>query len=721
MGKIATVYPIGGVNLLRDQKTIRDDQAVMTRNMYPVRPGILGKRPARDVQFNVYADNEPIYPVAFHIPAFESLADYFTVHRALTGGVFLKGLSSQGTVISSTTLNSSVRRPFFLSYEGRGEANAQTYVLPGAGDLPGYVISPVPGGDVTDPDGEFVITNGVKTAKFRFDGEGNSGVIPTAATVYRNRFVYVVGNFLVFSDRYQPTVIGNNALAANGRAIGVGNTDGDRIVAVNEVMLGAQGTPDEGALLVLKEHSAYLLTGEPGETTDTDPFGDLAVKRFNVDCGCAAPETFARSVTSGYLWAGPEDVWLYEPGAAQPRPVGTNIRLALKYGPKAMLYRWDGKYDPTDGHYKLAIPGENQSPGDNDPMQDQWWLDLREGAPQNAAAAQWYGPQQFISYTEFGQTPTETGSYCMAVDTKAGHDNALYGLEKCVGNVFNRWGICVASYSARNSRDAQSAFTAGTTPNGTEIQGEIRTKQYDLGDPIVQKIFNAAELSVATGGAAQFQVTANMGNGVQVGLGTATSPGSGFIVGADLTDGDTLLADEPQAVTLYPPSATRYTGRTVQLYIQDTPTNVVYAGYNDKVVFSVATVVYVATIAPGAYASLYDFAQAVVAALNTRAAAAGLAGTFTHNITSATVRPTLVTITNSAVTWTPENGSAATVMSSAADGRSSAIVWARLGFAAYPSAALAQTADQEVYNRECFSTELAAFNIDFDVIPRRTI
>jgi hypothetical protein len=73
------------------------------------------------------------------------------------------------------------------------------------------------------------------------------------------------------------------------------------------------------------------------------------------------------------------------------------------------------------------------------------------------------------------------------------------------------------------------------------------------------------------------------------------------------------------------------------------------------------------------------------------------------------------------VTWTPENGSAATVMSSAADGRSSAIVWARLGFAAYPSAALAQTADQEVYNRECFSTELAAFNIDFDVIPRRTI
>jgi hypothetical protein len=296
-----------------------------------------------------------------------------------------------------------------------------------------------------------------------------------------------------------------------------------------------------------------------------------------VDCGCAAPETFARSATSGYLWAGPEDVWLYEPGAAQPRPIGTNIRPALKYGPKAMLYRWDGKYDPTDGHYKLAIPGENQSPGDSDPMQDQWWLDLREGAPQTAAAAQWYGPQQFISVVDSSLT-TETGTYCMAVDTKIGHANILYGVERCLnsaGILSAPYGLSLTSYSARNSRDAQSAFTAGTTPNGTEIQGEIRTKQYDLGDPIVQKIFNAAELSVATGGAAQFQVTANMGNGVQVGLGTATSPGSGFIVGADLTDGDTLLADEPQAVTLYPTSATRYTGRTVQLYIQDTPTNVV--------------------------------------------------------------------------------------------------------------------------------------------------
>jgi hypothetical protein len=68
---------------------------------------------------------------------------------------------------------------------------------------------------VTDPDGEFVITNGVKTAKFRFAGEGNSGRSSRPpATVYRNRFVYVVGNFLVFSDRYQPTVIGDNALAA---------------------------------------------------------------------------------------------------------------------------------------------------------------------------------------------------------------------------------------------------------------------------------------------------------------------------------------------------------------------------------------------------------------------------------------------------------------------------------------------------------------------------
>jgi hypothetical protein len=45
--------------------------------------------------------------------------------------------------------------------------------------LPGYVISPTfLAGDVTDPDGEFVITNGVKTAKFRFAGEGNGEYHP---------------------------------------------------------------------------------------------------------------------------------------------------------------------------------------------------------------------------------------------------------------------------------------------------------------------------------------------------------------------------------------------------------------------------------------------------------------------------------------------------------------------------------------------------------------
>lgn len=55
----------GGVNLFVDPASIRDDQVVLAKNLVPVKPGILGTRPALQWVANILSSpgSDPFIPI----------------------------------------------------------------------------------------------------------------------------------------------------------------------------------------------------------------------------------------------------------------------------------------------------------------------------------------------------------------------------------------------------------------------------------------------------------------------------------------------------------------------------------------------------------------------------------------------------------------------------------------------------------------------------------
>lgn len=262
-------------------------------------------------------------------------------------------------------------------------------------------------------------------------------VRPKLSAKYRSRMVY--GNlgpgmetWLVFSDWNNPNhnvfdatrappyipmhaVIGSDALAENGAHLPMETLAGEELRAIHEVMLQATGSPVQSAFLCLTEKSAAFVTGEPPqsyESVDYFAYG-LAVQKVNYKVGCASRETL--SVTPfGLIWASDEDVWCLPTGAS-PVPIGTKLRPLLKGCPADLQPRWFAVFH--EGFYKLAVAKSTvtntlvSSPV-AETEYEFWWLDLRQGIPENAASARWFGPMNYDaictgSSPQFG--PTGTG------------------------------------------------------------------------------------------------------------------------------------------------------------------------------------------------------------------------------------------------------------------------------------------------------------------------
>lgn len=412
------LYHYGGVNLNKDSRVVRPDQLALSRNAYPVIPGILGKRKGIGAfRIGAYtAGSRTVFVQSWAVaPSVTGFAFVAHVHigriaerRHYLIATDFKNLAATGIanyVVYDLGLGQSSYEPVqFVNYR-----NTVIAVVPGT---EGFVaLTPKPAGGY-----EWILNT------FKFDSaivgvqnSQNIEVQPRKACQYKQRMVWGNfgpgrGNWICFADKATSTVlapllghslaalVGSDALALNGRHVEVGSIEGEDITAMQEITQGAVGSAVESLLMLLTERSCVYISGEILQTNDsgaTDPnglFGTYKEHRVNYECGCVSQSTLTKT-PYGWIWAGPDDVWLLSGNF--PIRIGTNIRPALLACPSASRKHWSAAY--ADGMYVLQLVTTSAGVSDfnssvDSHLHEYWFLDLRDGPPQSAEAARWWGP-----------------------------------------------------------------------------------------------------------------------------------------------------------------------------------------------------------------------------------------------------------------------------------------------------------------------------------------
>lgn len=398
-----------GVNLLDNATIIRNEECRLLQNLVHTVGSGLSKRGAIKFNRKVFP-NQVVNFSSIYLPTFECNPFVFAVYQDTANDVVAAiAASSTSSVVIPNTYEG---RALFVGFD------QDVYCFPGRP----YTHAAVKFSKDT------AAVSGISVAAFDFTGVDNN-FTPKVACVYRDRMFYFnLGTDYestgVFSDDLEAGVVGTSAKDARGFLFG--GRDGDIGVAATEIMLSDVGTPAESALLVLRNKSAYILKGEPTQTTDTESyFGDAVISKINIACGCASAQTLV-TTPYGVIWAGEDDVWLLRTGQI-PIPIGAKIRSRLLESPPAQRYLWSAVY--KDGIYRLSILSPGQGPTSNtDPCGEQWWLDLRDGPPQNFRQARWFGPQIYNVLSLTGTT-SALGTHMQVVDTRPGRTNDIYSIE----------------------------------------------------------------------------------------------------------------------------------------------------------------------------------------------------------------------------------------------------------------------------------------------------
>jgi len=718
----------GGVNLLDDPRRIRDDELVRAKNLVPYTKGMLRKRPGKaPVLAGARLNGAPA--IAGFLSPFAGHDLIVVQHAGANRGDlwFQEFTGTAGT--SQNKIYENVigdRAPVSFYYNGT------LYILWGS-DTAGHT-----GVKFTAPD--FPVTSATADSfKFSFNGTNNS-FSPGAACIYRNRVVY--GNFgrgyehyLVFSDPFDPLTIGNDVRAANGRSFAVGPADGDRIVALIEITQSEVGSPAQAALLVLKEFSAYIITGEPNLTTDTgDMLEDLSVSRISYDCGCSAASTVVNT-PYGLFWASWDDVWFFARGSLPVR-VGSKIRPALANTPKSMRHGWQAAY--FNGFYRLAIFSAGQGPAWSTfptytqsigTLGEQWWLDLRDGPPSNYQEARWWGPQIFQGlYADSAPNyVAANGTGIFLARPFSGPDQFLYSIDTYYESSGTPETV-LSVYDVEGSRDLSAVpqWYATNVGIGTayapvyydqdtcDVEIELISKEYDFGAGKHHKGYlkTSADYWTSITDYLRMQVIVDGGDSTDT---TSSLCGqSGFLLDADPVE--TAITRKFQETALYP--STRVTGKTFQFKIYDAAGYVIGSGNDTAVILSGATY-YAVTLTQGSYAdlkALLDHLVTRILAVTGVSCSHDVAGP--TNLATTYTRPGIITLTfGSAVTL---NFQSAGGSITSAQLRKARALMGMLGWdtSANSSSGTSQVSATTVYYKQTTNWEFGGFEIEYDVFNR---
>ncbi len=597
-----------GVNLLDDPRKIEDGELVEAKNLVPWEPGILSTRPAGKIERLVDELSGRGYPLTQYVIPFPEFGRDFiyafrdvvnNVNTTLKTGYFVPGGSTESQDMGAITRI----QPAIIGYNNVVYAFGG-YPCPTAG----YKFQDNGGGS-------FGFT------EFTFGGTGNADIRPSVVGVYRDRFVYGdlgpgYESSLLMADRFLPASVKNSALAANGGTFDVNPNDGDRIVAITEITQTAVGSPTQSACLVLKGRSAFILTGEPAESSGSFSFDDFTVNALSYECGCASAATLCKT-PYGWFWAGPDDVWFFATGQVPVR-VGTKIRKALERTPAATRYKWHAAY--FNGFYRLAIAAEGQGPNDDSPMQEQFWLDLRNGPPANFRDARWWGPMTYKFVTP-GVAPYESpttilGTYNMTVAARPDQELGLFGLVEGVASgasnyiysvsfdtaegddsslgfpLYTAWQpstayvlndkvynsqlsayVCIGAAGTSDAANEPTDMTGRVVDSGitwryigpatfyafgdtgsrsAHIVARLKSKVFDFGEPMTRKIFQVGEVDIAASNTCEFEWTVLFDNGQNE---TQSNPAILRVTPAEFGVDEfdsAVLAEEFQSVAFHP-------------------------------------------------------------------------------------------------------------------------------------------------------------------------
>lgn len=713
----SVILPIpmtGGVNLLADETRIRDDELVRCKNVVPIRAGLMAKRPATLLRTQLTSSGQP---VSFLVPPFNTQIESIIASRRVASGATtkLEARDAAGNGVQADFGVMTQHRPALMPWRER------TYAFGGAGATdPALVAYP-------DPAAAY----GISIAAVTFLGTGNNSMRPKIGAMYRNRMV--VANFdgipggrqvFTMSDRLNASTVNptffNGALAAVGPSFAVGGETGDEIVAMQEIMLHATGSPVESALLVLLNYSSWLVTGEILQTADTgDVVGDLSIQRMNVDAGCASRETLT-STPFGWIWAGHDDVWLFPPGT-MPIRLGTKIRPALERTPANLRYLWSGAY--FDGFYRLAVFGDdNQANNDDASCQHQWWLDLRDGPPQSAMDAKWYGPMTFKSSDSVNGL-VYAGTRNLSRDTRPGKPQGLFGCEMLQGDGVGFPSIVrypAMSEGTGGSLDADN--NTSTDPINHDaaqfMDVDVLTKSYDFGDAMLDKTEVGSELSIWVAGNARISVNCIIDGGLVVDPTPALSPGAGPYVdipgqGFQL---DVSQLDAQQLARVFAKYflsgdvTSRRVGAYYQYRLYDTAGYIAISGDSDTIVYVHNGVTFISTIPAGVYTAATLLQMLAI----TISAATGAA--FSQNWGGAPPLPANAAITSGGLNWGFKFSTG-----TAAQQYSCRKIAAWLGYntAADQTPGVTQTAATSAYMAPRQALEFGGLNARVSVSPRR--
>jgi hypothetical protein len=527
----------GGVNRLIHQRKIADNELETAQNVYLDGDGVGRTRGALTPSGDFGTaetgriGGEGAWPRGERIAGFRfmpttasdlmGVAVWTYFNQAYSGSgdfSYVTALDASGGILTADRLTSTVpARPVFVAF------GTNVYVFPGVDGESAIIIAPVG-------------FSGASASSFTFAGAGNA-FTPRGACLYKGRFVYwglgaSYASYICWGDSGAPTTVGANVRALNGRALRVGDTDGDEIISCVEVMQTSVGSPAQSALLVLKRYSAFLITGEPNNSSDPDQslagiFADLSVNRISYDVGCVSHATVANT-PHGTFWASDDDVWMYATGQL-PARVGTKIRKVLGDTVPSERHLWFGVYH--DGFYRLAVKAPGQSGykcwdtvdftsaieatvnSDHEPMAHQWWLDLRQGVPNGIQDARWWGPH--IYNTKFNAADAEAsvkpGLYCAAVDRRPNAGDAAYTFMHVAMRDITQTGIGPpATWSWKADLFRYSFEDTGTRDTGTssdsylsegfrdalDIIPDVISKEFDFGVPGLAKLFCGADMDV---------------------------------------------------------------------------------------------------------------------------------------------------------------------------------------------------------------------------------
>jgi hypothetical protein len=238
--------------------------------------------------------------------------------------------------------------------------------------------------------------------------------------------------------------------------------DGEEIIGVKELSLMQLGAMNQSALVILKDRSIYLMTGEP---LTTDQIGDIKadsvfIKQPIAD-GCASFETVAETPW-GLIWAGHNDVYFMPNGGGPPTPIGRRILPQLANTPPDMQWRWHAQYH--DGWYRLFIMAPGQNPNLPLAMEECWALDLRFGPPQDWMQARWFGPWVYQPIGAVGGTDDGTniyrGVYITAVEDRLGLKKELFCIQAGLGGRNDNYGWQLCSLDGEENFDWAMPFSS---------------------------------------------------------------------------------------------------------------------------------------------------------------------------------------------------------------------------------------------------------------------